>query len=120
MSIKSAEYIEQPTGAETHGKSPAMSRPFSLGDWYIVPELNRLKSKSDKEERQLEPRLIKLLCYLAANEDRVLTRDELVQELWPRVIGRSPSYVNSYRLEILALATISRPFLNEATGLSLE
>mgnify|MGYP003669610439 CR=1 FL=1 len=86
MSIKSAEYIEQPTGAETHGKSPAMSRPFSLGDWYIVPELNRLKSKSDKEERQLEPRLIKLLCYLAANEDRVLTRDELVQELWPRVI----------------------------------
>lgn len=86
MSITSAENIEQPAEQATQGNKPALLHPFTLGDWHVVPELNRLRSNTGTGERQLEPRLVKLLCYLAANEDRVLSRDELVQELWPRVV----------------------------------
>lgn len=86
MSISSVENIEEAVEPRVHGHNPALSQPFSLGQWQVIPELNRLKAHSDGEERQLEPRLVKLLCFLAANEDRVLSRDALVQELWPRVV----------------------------------
>lgn len=58
---------------------------FILGQWRVRPQLNRLQHPSGVE-RQLEPRLMHLLCVLASNPDRVLTRDELVAEIWPRVI----------------------------------
>ncbi|MEQ8953144.1 MAG: winged helix-turn-helix domain-containing protein [Gammaproteobacteria bacterium] len=58
---------------------------FRLGQWCVQPQLNRLQHRSGIE-RQLEPRLMHLLCLLAGNPDRVLTRDELVAEIWPRVI----------------------------------
>ncbi len=63
-----------------------ISTPFSVGDWKVLPELNRLQHLRGTTQRQLEPRLINLLCYLAANSERVLSREELVNELWPRVI----------------------------------
>ena len=37
-------------------------------------------------ERKLEPRLMRLLCCLAVDPGRTLRRDELIAELWPRVI----------------------------------
>jgi len=64
----------------------ALDHEFSVGEWRVLPQLNRIRLQSTGEERQLEPRLVKLLCFLAANEDRVLSREELVQELWPRVV----------------------------------
>lgn len=73
--------------------SPASTKPnaplytqFSVGEWLILPESNRLRNSHSGLERQLEPRLIHLLCYLAANSNRVLSRVELVEELWPQVI----------------------------------
>ena len=86
MSFTSPENIEQQAEHEASGNKSVLPTPFALGHWHVVPELNRLKARSTGEVRQLEPRLVKLLCYLAANEDRVLPREELVQELWPRVI----------------------------------
>jgi len=65
---------------------PALVHEFFVGEWRVLPQLNRIRRSGTEEERQLEPRLIKLLCFLAANEDRVLSREELVQELWPRVV----------------------------------
>jgi DNA-binding winged helix-turn-helix (wHTH) protein len=64
----------------------ALTRAFALGDWLVLPELNRIQLRNNSAHRQLEPRLIKLLCFLAANADRVLSREELVQELWPKVV----------------------------------
>jgi len=72
--------------AESDAPAAALEQRFGLGDWLVCPELNRIQRRHGDEHRQLEPRLIHLLCYLAANPDRVLNRDCLVQELWPRVI----------------------------------
>ena len=80
------ELTSETSSLYTNGPRPALRREFALGDWVVHPDLNRLHSRQGGIERQLEPRLIHLLCYLAANPDRVLTRDELVNELWPRVI----------------------------------
>ncbi|MDA1369556.1 MAG: winged helix-turn-helix domain-containing protein [Proteobacteria bacterium] len=66
--------------------SPALQQDFRVGAWIVRPGLNRLQRANGEESRHLEPRLIHLLSYLAANSHRVLSRDELVQELWPRVI----------------------------------
>ena len=81
-----AEQTEQDREHKELGTKPALVREFSVGEWRVLPQLNRIKLRGAGEERQLEPRLVKLLCYLAANEDRVLSREELVQELWPRVV----------------------------------
>ena len=75
-------------GTETRVKhrQPAMSEAFLLACWRVEPQLNTLCHQDLGEVRHLEPRLMRLLCYLAANSDAVLARDELVQELWPKVI----------------------------------
>lgn len=86
MSTMITEQSTQSIGTMQLNTAPALSQPFSLGEWRVQPQLNRIQLRSSGEERQLEPRLIKLLCFLAANEERVLSRDELVQELWPRVV----------------------------------
>jgi len=74
------------TKTQELGTSAALSREFFVGEWRVFPQLNRIRLNGTGEERQLEPRLVKLICYLAANKERVLSREELVQELWPRVL----------------------------------
>jgi len=86
MSTRVAEQNQQEVEAEQQSVKPALDHEFSIGIWRVLPQLNRIVQQSSLEERQLEPRLIKLLCFLAANDDRVLSRDALVQELWPRVV----------------------------------
>ena len=63
----------------------ARAKPFQLQGWVVEPALNKLHN-TQAGTRHLEPRLMKLLCYLAANQGEVLSRDELVSELWPHVI----------------------------------
>ena len=86
MPTLTPEQTEQSRETRQLGTKPALSREFSLGEWRVLPQLNRIRYSCTNEERQLEPRLIKLLCFLGANEERVLSREELVQELWPRVV----------------------------------
>lgn len=64
-----------------------LQRVFMLGAWKVDPELNQL-TELDRptNTRSLEPRLMHLLCFLAANPGRVLSREQLTAELWPRVI----------------------------------
>lgn len=65
----------------------ALQHSFTVGDWHVEPEINRLTEITEPHfQRTLEPRLMRLLCFLAANSERVLTRDQLTCELWPRVI----------------------------------
>ena len=57
-----------------------------VGDWRVEPDCNRIFHCGSGVERKLEPRLMNLLCVLASDRGRTLGRDELVAELWPRVI----------------------------------
>ncbi|MDD9894313.1 MAG: winged helix-turn-helix domain-containing protein [Gammaproteobacteria bacterium] len=64
----------------------ALTEDFCIGMWRVCPALNRVELRSGTLSRHLEPRLTKLLCYLAANQGKVICREELVNLLWPRVI----------------------------------
>ena len=59
---------------------------FVIGGWRVEPGCNRIFHCGGGVERKLEPRLMHLLCFLASNPGRTLSRDDLVAELWPRVI----------------------------------
>ena len=78
--------METQAGLHSIGGGAALQEHVAVGDWEIQPELNRLQHRHSALYRQLEPRLVQLLCYLAANAHRVLTRDELIHELWPHVV----------------------------------
>ncbi len=79
-----SSYQEKQSGVALN---PALESNFVIGDWSVEPQLNRLSCRTDPYcERRLEPRLMRLLCYLAANPGRVVSRDQLSNELWPRVI----------------------------------
>ncbi len=60
--------------------------PFLLQRWRVEPETRQLQHLDSGEIRSLEPRLMRLLTLLAATPGRVLRRDALIEELWPRVI----------------------------------
>ena len=57
--------------------------------WQVLPERNLLQLSSEGrpvQSRQLEPRLMQLLCLLAHADGSVLSREFLMEALWPRVI----------------------------------
>ncbi len=62
------------------------SQAFVIGEWQVDPRLNQLLRLNSNERRHLEPRLAKLLCFLASQPMEVVDRDTLVSVLWPRVI----------------------------------
>lgn len=82
MSTLSAQQPEW----ESMDREVPLQTPICIGEWLVQPQLNRLQHRHSDLCRQLEPRLVHLLCYLAANAYQVLTRDELIEELWPQVI----------------------------------
>lgn len=84
MHIK-AEVNAEETMAESRELDPMLDQ-FCIGDWLVKPQLNQLQHLASGETRHLEPRLAKLLCYLAANAQQVVDRDTLVAVLWPKVI----------------------------------
>ncbi|MGH8465256.1 MAG: winged helix-turn-helix domain-containing protein, partial [Pseudomonas sp.] len=75
-----------------------IDRTFRLDAWIVRPDSNELhavlsgsgstagSAAPQGEVRSLEPRLMQLLCLLAAAPHRVFTRDELMSYLWPRVV----------------------------------
>lgn len=72
--------------SSTVGQQNALTEEFQVLCWHIEPALNQISHVDTGFQRHLEPRLMKLLCYLAANAGQVISRDELVAELWPRVV----------------------------------
>ncbi|MCG8413958.1 MAG: winged helix-turn-helix domain-containing protein [Pseudomonadales bacterium] len=71
---------------QTVGRDKILTEDFYLGEWRVRPLLNQLQQREGELTRHLEPRLAKLLCYLAAHEMQVVDRETLVSVLWPRVI----------------------------------
>ncbi|BBS38295.1 lysine decarboxylation/transport transcriptional activator CadC [Enterobacter sp. LM3] len=58
-----------------------------VGDWLVTPSVNQISRQG--RQLTLEPRLIDLLMYFARHPDEVLSRDELIDNIWMRNIVTS-------------------------------
>lgn len=59
-----------------------MAKNLIVGDWLVEPDLNRL-SKKGQEAVQIEPKVMEVLLYLAEHTGRVLSKERLIQAVWP-------------------------------------
>ena len=58
--------------------------PFTLGEWLVQPQLNRL-SRPGGEDAQLEPKMMDVLVRLARTTGEVVSREDLIDAVWPEV-----------------------------------
>ena len=65
-------------------QSNALEEAYRLGDWYVYPQLNLLVC--DEQRVHAEPKLMDVLSCLMQAQGRLVTRDELLQRVWPRVV----------------------------------
>lgn len=91
--------------------------------WRIIPERNLLQLFEQGHEcleRQLEPRLMQLLCLLSQADGSVLTRDVLMDSLWPHVVVNENSLtraVSELRKALAWPATLSPASANSTNSL---
>jgi len=55
-----------------------------VGQWHVEPSINQISRPGHR--LTLEPRLIDLLLYFSQHPDEVLSRDELIDNVWKRNI----------------------------------
>ncbi|WMN58609.1 winged helix-turn-helix domain-containing protein [Pseudoalteromonas xiamenensis] len=55
-------------------------KEVKFGAWVLDPK--RQTINDGEHERELEPLLFKILCYLMINNDRIVTRQDLVDDVW--------------------------------------
>jgi DNA-binding winged helix-turn-helix (wHTH) protein len=57
--------------------------PFVLNTRFKVePDLNLVHDMEQEKEFRMEPRLIKLLCLLVHNREKLVTRETIAKEVW--------------------------------------
>lgn len=59
------------------------SGAFMLGDWRVEPRAGRISGPDG--ERELEPKVMDLLCLLAEAEGEVVSRETMAGRIWPGV-----------------------------------
>ena len=55
-----------------------------VGEWLVTPSVNQISRQG--RQITLEPRLIDLLMYFAQHPDEVLSRDNIIDNVWMRTI----------------------------------
>ena len=58
----------------------ASPKKFRVGDWTVEPDLLELRQAD--ERRRLEPKVMKLLLFLADRAPQVVSREEVFDEVW--------------------------------------
>lgn len=58
-----------------------------VGEWLVTPSVNQISRKG--RQLTLEPRLIDLLVFFARHPGEVLSRDELIDNVWTRNVVTS-------------------------------
>ena len=61
----------------------AIATDFKIAAWLVQPSLNRLSCED--HVIQLEPKLMDVLVYLAANAGRVVSKNDITDAVWPDV-----------------------------------
>ncbi|MDA8020171.1 MAG: PQQ-binding-like beta-propeller repeat protein [Thermoanaerobaculia bacterium] len=59
---------------------PSADSPFLLGDWTVRPRENRLEREG--ESRTIEPKVMDVLVFLAAQPERIYSRQEILDGVW--------------------------------------
>ena len=57
---------------------------FTIGEWLVQPQLNRL-SRTGGDNVQLEPKMMDVLVRLAQTPGDVVSREALIDAVWPEV-----------------------------------
>ncbi|MDO6612164.1 winged helix-turn-helix domain-containing protein [Shewanella sp. 1_MG-2023] len=62
------------------------NKKYKLGLYWVLPEHNKLQF--EQQEIRVEPKIMQVLCYLVRHRGKVVSRDEIISDLWPeQVIG---------------------------------
>ena len=61
-----------------------LTSEFKIGSILVKPQTREVII--DEESKQLQPRVMKLLCYLASNQGKVISLDELMLQVWEGMI----------------------------------
>lgn len=67
-----------------YGGKQQQHEALGFGDVHIEREMNRVRVRG--KEVSLKTMEFKLLCYLAANKNRIITKDELFRNVWGDII----------------------------------
>ena len=81
---------------------------LGMSAWQVHPQRNMIQTSAAGNRtirRQLEPRVMHLLCLLAAADGNVVNRDELMMALWPKVIVNENSLTRAVSELRKALST---------------
>ncbi len=71
--------------------APPPTQAFRLGIWTVDPAIDELSH--DGHVVKLEPRMMRLLCYLAERPGKVVSPDELLDAVWAGlVVGQNSVY----------------------------
>jgi adenylate cyclase len=62
-------------------RSICMTREFRVGEWLVEPNLNCITRK--KQKISVEPKVIEVLAYLADYPGEVLSKEQIIQAIWP-------------------------------------
>jgi Tol biopolymer transport system component/DNA-binding winged helix-turn-helix (wHTH) protein len=61
----------------------AIQGDFQVGGWRVYPQRNRLQN--DSAEVRLEPKVMQVLVELSTSAGQVLSKEALIQSIWPGV-----------------------------------
>ncbi|MCJ8268444.1 MAG: winged helix-turn-helix domain-containing protein, partial [Psychrosphaera sp.] len=60
----------------------AIEEPFKIGQWTVDSQRHLLIDDNSQIQSNITPSLMTLLCYLASNHGKVISRDELIAHVW--------------------------------------
>lgn len=75
--------------------SLAIENPFKIGLWTVYPKSHLLADDENQTKCDIAPNLMSLLGYLVCHHGRVISRDELVTEVWQGAIVSDESVSRS-------------------------
>jgi TolB-like protein/DNA-binding winged helix-turn-helix (wHTH) protein/Flp pilus assembly protein TadD len=76
-----------------HANSFPPEARFSLGEWTVDPATNRLSR--DGRQVRLEPKVMRVLVFLAERPGRVIKRRELEAAVWPGMLVSDDAVTNT-------------------------
>lgn len=96
---------------------------LEMSAWQVHPQLNMIQTSAAGKRtirRQLEPRVMHLLCLLAAADGNVVPREKLMMALWPKVIVNENSLTRAVSELRKALSTPTHAETNTVRSTAVE